>query len=478
MKKNQWKINDKAVFISCIMLSFITILIYNVLTPYLTDDLSYKSVVDQANSFWELVYQEYEHFIYHTGRNVAHLIMRIFLSMPKMVFNVCNSIAFVMLSFLIYLNVEHKKKYDYRLFLLILGLMWFYAVQFAQTILWLDGACNYLWGAFTIMGFITCYRFLLKKELLRCSNSLEDTGVGRTKENLKVQGKQILVSIGMFLFGLLAGWYNENTSGGGIILVLLFLAAYLWIDHGRIRTYMITGVGGQVTGMLFMLLSPGTAARSALETSEEEHSGVFALVARFQKILLNVDDLFFTLIAASIILLILCIAQKHRLMEFKNAIIYIVGFLATTFALILTPPTQQRAFFGAGIFLFVVIAELYSMVKENEVLIHTIKTGIVAVMILHLFFVYIENGANLMRISRESNERFHYIEDKISENPGIGDIIVAQLRPEFDCRYTCAYEMDLMEDEHYWINVAYEEYYGVGSIYAIPRDEWDAMREQ
>ena len=53
---------------------------------------------------------------------------------------------------------------------------------------------------------------------------------------------------------------------------------------------------------------------------------------------------------------------------------------------------------------------------------------------------------------------------------------MAQLHPAFENRYTVAYESDLVEDDGYWTNVAYETYFEVESISAIPYDDWALIR--
>lgn len=129
----------------------------------MTDDLSYKATVLKADSFVDLLKQEYEQYMTWTGRSIGHIILRCFLSGSKAVFNVANSIVFVLLTLLMYWNIDHKKKYDVAVYLLINLLLWLFAVMFCQTVLWETGACNYLWGSTIIMLHITLYRWRLKK---------------------------------------------------------------------------------------------------------------------------------------------------------------------------------------------------------------------------------------------------------------------------------------------------------------------------
>lgn len=75
-----------------------------------------------------------------------------------------------------------------------------------------------------------------------------------------------------------------------------------------------------------------------------------------------------------------------------------------------------------------------------------------------------------IRIYRDIRERSEYIEEQ--KTLGNDDIVVARLHPDFNNRYTEAYDSELSEQPYYWINVGYENYYGVKRITAIDYDEW------
>ena len=55
--------------------------VYEFLTPNMSDDIIYGDTVSEAKSFFDLFGQEYEHYMTHSGRNVAHFILRIFYPM-------------------------------------------------------------------------------------------------------------------------------------------------------------------------------------------------------------------------------------------------------------------------------------------------------------------------------------------------------------------------------------------------------------
>ena len=479
----------RLVFYLTVCAAFVLIFIFNVLTPMMTDDLFYSKTVSEASSIRALFAQEYTQYMTWTGRSVCHMILRFFLLTDKMVFNVANSLVFVLLTLLIYWNVEHKKKYDTPVYLLINLFLWMFGVVFRQTVLWETGACNYLWGSAIIMSFVMLYRYGLKRE----SASGQQRGLRHPA----------LWAVLLPVLGVLAGWCNENSSGGGLLMVLLCLGFYLYErkrqpgnagspegmkklgenrDNGAgsvdkkggcgLRLWMITGLIGNGIGLAFMVLAPGNAVRAAAK--EEEHSGLLGYMARFQKITLAVRENFLILLIIGLLLFIIVYYQKKSWKALwaysRNGILWAFVFLATCYALVLAPEPQARAYFGAGVFLTVAVVQFFVDVSEKEVIFASLKTGMISVMLLTMFFTYMDSGANLARIYREYNERDVYLTEKAAE--GVTDVTVPMLRPDFETKYSDGYNSDIQEDPGYWVNVAYASYYGFHSVSGVPREGW------
>ena len=152
----------KLIFCIILAAAFLTIYIYNILTPYLSDDYAYAIHVREASSLWDLVKQQYGEYLSNSGRVIGQFNVRLSLAVDKQVFNVVNSAMFVGLVLLMYANIRRKKKNDIFVLLLIITFLWRFAVSFGQTMLWICGACNYLWGSVIILGFVTLYRHFLE----------------------------------------------------------------------------------------------------------------------------------------------------------------------------------------------------------------------------------------------------------------------------------------------------------------------------
>ena len=464
--------------------AFVLIFIFNVLTPMMTDDLFYSKTVSEASGIGELFAQEYTQYMTWTGRSVCHMILRFFLLTDKMVFNVANSLVFVLLTLLIYWNVEHKRKYDTLVYLLINLLLWMFGVVFRQTVLWETGACNYLWGSAIIMSFVTLYRYGLKRESASWKRDEKKEGSSAPKRGCSLNRGNglkhpVLWAVFLSVLGVLAGWCNENSSGGGLLMVLLCLGFYLYeqkknnAGSGRLlKPWMVTGLIGQAVGLAFMVLAPGNAVRAAAR--EEEHSGLLGYMARFQKITLAVRENFLILLIIGLLLFIIVYYQKKSWKALwaysRNGILWSFVFLATCYALVMTAEPQARAYFGAGVFLTVAVVQFFVDVSEKEVIFASLKTGMISVMLLTMFFTYMDSGANLARIYREYNERDVYLTEKAAE--GVTDVTVPMLRPDFETKYSDGYNSDIQEDPGYWVNVAYASYYGFNSVSGVPREGW------
>ena len=478
----------RLLFLLAVLAAWLLIFIFNVLTPMMTDDLFYSKTVSEAASIGALFAQEYTQYMTWTGRSVCHMILRFFLLTDKMVFNVANAAAFVLLTLLVYQNVEHKKKYDTPVYLLINLLLWMFGVVFRQTVLWETGACNYLWGSVLIMSFVTLYRHGLKL----AGGAVQVFGAVRGSGPAQTPGPAHPVLWAVFLpfLGLLAGWCNENSSGGGLLMVLLCLALYVYEGKkgasacgkqetagkqkgGRLlQLWMIMGLLGNMIGLAFMVLAPGNAIRAAAK--EEEHSGLLGYMARFQKITLAVRENFLILLLIGLLLFIIVYYQKKSWKALwassGNGLLWAFVFLATCYALVLTPETQDRAYFGAGVFLTVAVVQFFVDVEGKEAVFASLKTGLICVLMLLMFFTYMDSGANLARIYREYNERDVYLTQKAQE--GVTDVTIPMLRPDFETKYSDGYNSDIQEDPGYWVNVAYASYYGFDSVSGVPREGW------
>lgn len=450
----------KAIFYVLVGVIFLSILAYNIFTPFLSDDLTFTYDVRKANNIWDLFVQQWGDYNGHNGRFVGQLCIRFSLYFGIGFFNVMNSIMFTALVLIIYGHVSKKRAYSISTLLLSFSFLWTFSVNFGQTMLWTAGACNYLWGSVFIFGFLLVFR----RQLDGYDSNLRE--------------KNILVAAGMLIFAVIAGWCSENTSGGALLFVLIMLVNYL-VDMPKgkrnIPLFSITSVIGLGFGLVMMILSPGNAQRSELSVGLENYDGVLKYFSHIYKVTVSIKNLFWPLLVIITITLVMLALDGHlkKFKDFRKSIIiqFLFVAIATSYALILVTLPPDRAFFGAGVLLIMTSVEAINMLNEHDRLNKIIRFGLVSVLCLFFFFDYFENLVNLARINREENSRISMIEEAISK--GENSVIIPNYHPEFNNRFTTAYDAQTNEDPDFWINHYYEEYTGIDEVIALPYEEWE-----
>jgi hypothetical protein len=144
--------------------------------------------------------------------------------------------------------------------------------------------------------------------------------------------------------------------------------------------------------------------------------------------------------------------------------------------MIMVATAQSRAFFGAGVFLFTGILQEFAMIRPGEGpgdlsgLLYAAGSAAIAVMFIFMTFEYVDSGTDLARIYREENERAAYLDQM--KQAGEKNVTVPMLRPDFDNKYTFAYELDISKDPDYWLNQEMASYYDLESVRGVPREGW------
>ena len=87
-----------------LIIIFFLFLILNILTPIIADDFGYALNLDKNHlrGIKDIINFQIVHYSTWGGRSVAHTIAQFFLMLPKWIFNICNSLCFTYLVYLIY----------------------------------------------------------------------------------------------------------------------------------------------------------------------------------------------------------------------------------------------------------------------------------------------------------------------------------------------------------------------------------------
>lgn len=236
-----------------LLLFAVPFLIRNLLLPMVGDDFSYAFIWDgehwgnlmdnigpreRINSLYDILVSQWSHYYTWGGRTPSMIFIQLFAWIGKVWFDLSNTAVFVLLMLVLYWlavgkieSPEHHKG----AFLWVLLCMLFGVLDYPTTMLWMTGACVYLWT-----GLWECL-FLLPYV---CANS---------RKNLS----PIIAPL-----GLLAGWSEEAGS-----LITVMLTTFFLIEAWRqkqLERWMVIGYVFLLLGCGLLILSPGSLNRMDL----------------------------------------------------------------------------------------------------------------------------------------------------------------------------------------------------------------------
>lgn len=187
-----------------ILLIFASILILNHSVMLSPDDYTYSWVqgsnmervdgIDDCIKTGKFLYNNW------TGRIIPHVLVGIFRNMNPLIFEVINSLVFML--FIILITKVLNKKSGFLSILSVFGYLAF-SMMFGEKFAWISGALNYLWpSTFMVILIYYFYNYYIGKK------------------DLNVLGK-----IALILFAFITGFSHENivfVGGSFLLCVCLF----------------------------------------------------------------------------------------------------------------------------------------------------------------------------------------------------------------------------------------------------------------
>lgn len=354
---------------------------------------------------------------------------------PKIIFNICNSVIYTLLIYLIYKYINKDEEKPLYLILIHLAL-WFVLPVFGQTCLWLTGSCNYTWTMVIILLLLLNYK------------------------NYKNVKTNILNVILIFLLGIFAGWTNENTSFGSIVIIIGSLIYQKHFTKDKIQKWQISGLLGNIIGFLIMILAPGNFVRS--NKFNENPS----LILRLGKRIINCTNGLVTFCLPLIIIIIIFYSLNKYYNKKINYKFYlcVLGAFFTTYSMALSPTFPERAYFGVIVF-FIMAAGILIQNIDN---INKIIPLIVLDILLILSIIFIKDYANTFLDLHQLKVSWDYRISYIKEQKAQGNYEI-QLEPLYstNSKNPNYYYYDLQADKNTWPNTDVAKYFGLKSIEGI-----------
>ncbi|MDL2058276.1 DUF6056 family protein [Limosilactobacillus reuteri] len=369
-----------------LIVMFMFIFLWSYKTPFYNDDLFFSS---NHASISSLLASGVDDYFMSNGRFFGQTFTRIILSRGVMFSSVCTGIEFVLL-LIILLNLTNTIKansvYLDRLVITTVSVILF-VPGFASVFIWRAGVGNYLMTAvIEMLLLLIVYK--------------------RTKRDNK------LVAVVAALVGFVAGWGNENTSGG-IILICLLLILKKYLVKDKVPIKLICGTLGLIFGYLMLIFAPGGKKRAQLNDNAYLHQNFLKrLYEGFERqISFFYSDVWIVVFLSLLIIVIVTatIFWKNN-PTFLDGIIFIIGGLASGIVMILAPEGMDtgRTYLGTTLLLIVGILLLIPLRIEDKGL-RCVYISTVLVLTLICFFNVVIGIRESRNINSQILKRYNYI---------------------------------------------------------------------
>ena len=386
-----------------------------------------------------------------------------FLWKGKAVFNLINAFAGTLLVAEIYWCIRKGKvsfSFDPKATFWIFFALWAFTPGFTPVFLWLTGACNYLWTCVLLLGFVIPYikKYYFPEE--------------------QTDDRSLFAAV-MFLFGLVAGWTNENSVCWLIVTLFLFLLQ-LHKKNRNIDNWMYAGLTGLVIGYVLLVFAPGNILRLHLIHGFER--GVLQIIrtncSTFLKVVICQLFLWYFLLrffyGAAQVTSVVANLRKERLLVSVFAIIS----LGMTAVMLLAPEFPERSGIFGTIWLIVAVGNVWRLQKEYKI--ELIQVNAKKFLAVTAVLYFIMTSAVTLHYFYEMKEwqweLLVYVQQAKTENKNSVLIVTP-------CRKASKTEVlmsgfhiinnDLSEDVNSWENVAFARYYGIKGIQSekVRKDE-------
>ncbi|EGO8394132.1 hypothetical protein FKZ03_09945 [Enterococcus faecalis] len=428
-------------------------MVLNFLTPLIADDFAY---IYKTEGFHTIFHDEYLQYITQNGRSVAHILVRFFLLLPKFIFNFLNPLVFLIISYLIYIMTNFSnQKWNTVRFLLIIILIFLFIPQFGETILWETGSFNYLWTFGIMLLFVSKFHFaVINNDKMKSSWQI----------------------IYMFFLGIVAGWCNENTSAGIILIASGYMLVYKFVNRAKIEKWMKTGVLGLTIGFIIMMSSPGNKIRSSW-FERSSWSLPKKLLYGLRDVSNTMSEHAYVMIFIAVISIIFCIFLYKTKYNYLFGIIYLFVGGAVCYSLALSPSgyTWGRSFFGGVMFIIIAIMMCFPTFEVHKIghIINPIFTTLYIMLIFSAFFTSTNALYDTYYSYSEVTKRYKVIE-KEKQNGNLNPVV-----PDFNFQPNTGYPAysnklsHINEDINYKYNIYTADYFDVNTVKAIPMKEWE-----
>ena len=282
-----------------------------------------------------------------TGRIIPHVLIGIFRNLPSVVYEISNSIIFLV--FIIFITKVLNKKTS---FLSILGVFGYlaFSMMFGEKFAWISGSFNYLWPCTFLVIFIYYfYNYFIDEKKLN-----------------------MLSKIALILFSFIVGFSHENVAfvGGAFLVCLILFNIKKFLRFDKNKKIVVSLIFIMFClGAFATIFAPGNLSRMGQVAGEKSFSWEFVQNYKDNKVVLLA--VLVSMILAFIIQNFKIIKQNKNLkklnyIEIKNQFLYFIlpSLIATIPMAIITyfPP---RAFLAYEVMFMIVFARNIVIISKE-----------------------------------------------------------------------------------------------------------------
>jgi hypothetical protein len=386
-------------FLLAVLFFGAAIFVLNVKTPFQWDDFRLTQIWPNENGlkvkdFHDILVSQYNHYYTWGGRTLVHIVAQYLVFIAPVKADILNTLVYLLYIALIYYHIKGKGKHDLLLFAGVNFLVYLFQPVFGETILWLTGSANYLWGTSFILLFMLPYRLYDGQRPLKYT---------------------LLKSAGMLLLGVIAGWTNENTAAA----MLLMTVAFVWFYHSqkwKVPAWTIAGLIGAIAGYLFMILAPGNFFRAELRTG-----GMTMDLFHLSYRALTSTELLFqylgilNLLGFILLLLFKRHADKDTSYSRNKFLIaaYFTGAMTSVYIMLFSPFFPPRAWFGAATFNIIAFGLIVKNLNYTFAYLRQVRLGMFLFGAIMFAFTYYEAIRDVVNINNVWNERYAQVQKQM-----------------------------------------------------------------
>lgn len=342
-----------------VLLAFVGVVFYlmNVYSPLFCDDWHYNFIFKTTTpiqSVGDIFVSQYHHYFGFNGRVVPHLFVQFFDGLAgKGWFNVANTMMFLLFLHMLVTTVSREKARYFQTLSLAVAALVLLLPAFNLTLLWMSGACNYLWTGVFLLIF---HRLLQKEWTVRPCVHLLFT-----------------------LFGLFCGWTHE----GFVIGLCASYIVYYAINRKELTPSRITLLIGFFVGTLMMVVSPANFHRAMTGLWGGSENGVLWM---YGSTLWNMRKLRITLVLIFALLFVYNRRRAYFKMYVRDNMLWIIAMLVSaTFLVVIAKTGLVHAMFGIELFALILLLKLCLCIRIPQLVCLT-WNGIMGIFLIFAIF--------------------------------------------------------------------------------------------